>query len=133
MTNTNYEELNYLYEKYSSVGLEIIAFPCNKFLYQEPGSNDEILEFTRSKNVNFPVMSKVDCGVSSNAHPIFPFLCQKLPDSGLLPGILGNGIKWNFSKFLCDSEGIPLKRYSPNENPKSFESDIVRLLEDREL
>lgn len=79
-----------MYEKYQARGLEILAFPCNTFK-QENGSNEDILAFTQGKGVTFHVMEKVDCGQSENAHPIFPFLCAKLADSGQF-GFLGNGI-----------------------------------------
>jgi glutathione peroxidase len=130
LTERNYDQLNQLYEKYASQGLEIIAFPCNNFLYQEPGSDAEILDFCQGKGVKFPVMAKVDCGNSAAAEPLFPFLCQKLPDDGMVSTLLGTGPKWNFTKFLCDKNGIPIKRFQPNVNPLDFEDDIISLLAD---
>jgi glutathione peroxidase len=130
LTERNYDQLNQLYEKYASQGLEILAFPCNNFLYQEPGSDAEIKSFCQGKGVKFPVMAKVDCGNSAAAEPLFPFLCQKLPDDGLISTLIGTGPKWNFTKFLCDKNGIPIKRFQPNVNPLDFEDDIISLLAD---
>ena len=62
LTERNYNELNQLYSKYSNNGLEILAFPCNNFLYQEPGTDEEIKLFTQARNVQFPLMAKIDCG-----------------------------------------------------------------------
>lgn len=121
-----------MYSKYADRGLEIIAFPCNNFLYQEPGTDAEILDFAVSKGATFPVMAKIDCGTSLTADPLYPFLCSTLPDSGLIPSLMGNGVKWNFAKFLCDHNGIPVQRYAPNENPLKFEDDLVALLNQRE-
>lgn len=130
LTERNYKELNLLYEKYASRGLEIIGFPCNNFLYQEPGTDSEISQFCSSKGVKFPIMAKIDCGNTPNAEPLFPFLCRKLPDQGLLSSLVGTGPKWNFTKFLCDRNGIPIKRYQPSVNPLEIEDDILSLLED---
>jgi glutathione peroxidase len=117
-----------LYEKYSK-DLEIIAFPCNDFLSQEPWSSEEIQAYvTENFNVGFRLMEKVVCTSGKSVHPIFPFLTNAIPDSGFLTYFLGHNVKWNFTKFLCDSNGIPLKRFSPLENPLSFEDDIVNLI-----
>ena len=126
LTNTNYEELVKLYKKYEHKGLEILAFPCNTF-NQENGTDREIKEYVAEKGVTFPLMAKVDCGFSAQAHPIFPFLCEKLADSGAF-GFLGNGIKWNFTKFLVDGSGVPIKRFGPRVHPLALENDIVALI-----
>jgi glutathione peroxidase len=75
------------------------------------------------------MMAKVDCGTSETAEPLFPFLTSKLPDGGIVGSVLGSGIKWNFAKFLCNRDGIPVRRYSPRDPPLSFEKDIVALLQ----
>lgn len=146
LTECNYAELSTLYDRYASKGLEIIAFPCNhffyllfqfiffnhlgnNFLFQESGTNDEILEFALSKGAKFPLMAKVDCGNTDAAEPIFPFLCNKLPSTGILSSVVGGGVKWNFTKFLCDRNGVPIRRYEPKTNPLAFEKDIIALLE----
>jgi glutathione peroxidase len=95
---------------------------------QEPGTNEEIKEFTKERGVQFPLMAKVDCGNTPQAEPLFPFLCQKVNSSNLLSMVAGIGLKWNFTKFLCDKDGIPVKRFEPTVNPLDFENDIVELL-----
>lgn len=115
-----------LYEKFSAKGLEILAFPCNTF-NQERGDPEEIISFVEKKGVTFPIMEKVDCSLSESAHPLFPHLCKMLPDPGNF-GILGDGIKWNFTKFLCDGNGVPVKRYGPTVHPLAIEIDILELL-----
>lgn len=108
----------------SSKGLEILAFPCNNFGAQEPGSNSDVLKFAKSKGATFPVLGKVECENGDQTHPLFVYLKEK--QGG---GLLGSALKWNFTKFLCNSEGVPVKRYGPQESPLSFESDIVKLLD----
>ena len=115
-----------LYDKYSAAGLEILAFPCNTFC-QERGEAKEIIEFVRQRGVTFPMMEKVDCSLSESAHPVFPFLCRQLPDPNNF-GIGGDGIKWNFTKFLCDGDGIPVKRYGSSVHPLAIEHDIISLI-----
>ncbi|RLN57196.1 hypothetical protein BBP00_00007624 [Phytophthora kernoviae] len=121
LTPTNYPELQQLYEKYKDEGLEILAFPCNQFAGQEPGTNEEIIEFVKQYNVTFPLFEKNDVN-GSDARPVFTYLKAKLP------GTFGNYIKWNFTKFLVDRNGQPFKRYAPKDLPLSFEDDIKELL-----
>ncbi|KAL2516738.1 putative phospholipid hydroperoxide glutathione peroxidase 6 [Abeliophyllum distichum] len=123
LTNSNYTELTKLYEKYKDQGLEILAFPCNQFGSQEPGSNEEIEQFacTRFK-AEYPIFDKVDVN-GSNAAPIYKFLKSSKG------GFLGDSIKWNFSKFLVDKEGRVVDRYAPTTSPLSIEKDIKKLLE----
>ncbi|XP_022846194.1 probable phospholipid hydroperoxide glutathione peroxidase, partial [Olea europaea var. sylvestris] len=111
--------LNLLY----STGLEILAFPCNQFGSQEPGTNEEIREFvcTRFK-AEYPVFDKVDVN-GSNASPIYKYLKSSKG------GIFGDSIKWNFSKFLVDKDGHVVDRYAPTTSPLSIEKDIKKLLE----
>lgn len=122
LANTNYTELTQMYQKYKDNGLEILAFPCNQFANQEPGSNEEIVEFacTRFK-AEYPIFDKVEVN-GSNAAPIFKFL--KSSKSGLF----GEKIKWNFTKFLVDKDGIVVKRYAPTTSPSSIEKDVKKLL-----
>ncbi|CBK25140.2 Glutathione peroxidase [Blastocystis hominis] len=93
-----YKELEELYEKYKSQGFEVIAFPCNQFAHQEPGSSEDILRFVREKyGVTFPVMEKSDVnGRSTNE--LFEYLKKSCP------GFLVNNVKWNFTKFLSDHQ-----------------------------
>ncbi|KAK1419117.1 hypothetical protein QVD17_28275 [Tagetes erecta] len=121
-TNSNYPELTTLYQRYKDQGLEILAFPSNQFNGQEPGSNDEIQEFvcTRFK-AEYPVFSKVDVN-GKNAEPLYNFLKSSKG------GLLGDSIKWNFTKFLVNREGKVVDRYAPTTTPLSIEKDIKKLL-----
>ncbi|KAJ1703702.1 hypothetical protein LUZ63_003481 [Rhynchospora breviuscula] len=123
LTNSNYKELNVLYEKYKDKGLEILAFPCNQFAGQEPGNNEEIKEVvcTRFK-AEFPIFDKVEVN-GKNAAPLYKFLKAKKG------GIFGDGIKWNFTKFLVGKDGTVLERYAPTTSPLKIEKDIQKLLE----
>ena len=122
LTNSNYTELAQLYEKYKEQGLEILAFPCNQFGSQEPGTNEEIQQFvcTRFK-AEYPIFDKVEVN-GSNANPIYKFLKS---NKG---GLFGDSIKWNFTKFLVDKEGNVVDRYAPTTSPLSIEKDIKKLL-----
>lgn len=111
-----------LYEKYSN-DLEILAFPCNDFGAQEPGTNEEILAFAKEKGATFPILGKVDCQNKLDTDPFFVYLSSSLPN-----GITGQALKWNFCKFLCDKDGFPIKRYAPTSGPLSFEKDIIELI-----
>ncbi|MCD7448591.1 putative glutathione peroxidase 8 [Datura stramonium] len=122
LTNSNYTDLNYLYGKYKDQGLEILAFPCNQFGAQEPGTNDEIVEFacTRFKS-EFPIFDKIEVN-GENESPLYKFL--KLGKWG----ILGSDIQWNFAKFLVDKNGQASDRYYPTTSPLTIERDIKVLL-----
>lgn len=122
LTNSNYTELTQLYDKYKDQGLEILAFPCNQFGSQEPGTNEEIQNFvcTRFK-AEYPVFDKVDVN-GSNAAPIYKFM------KSVKGGLFGESIKWNFSKFLVDKEGQVVDRYAPTTSPLNIEKDIKKLL-----
>ncbi|GFP86680.1 probable phospholipid hydroperoxide glutathione peroxidase, partial [Phtheirospermum japonicum] len=104
-------------------GLEILAFPCNQFDSQEPGSNEEIQEFicTRFK-AEYPVFDKVEVN-GANSAPIYKYM------KSIKSSIFGDNIKWNFSKFLVDKEGRVVDRYAPTTSPLSIEKDIKKLLE----
>ncbi|XP_077223268.1 putative phospholipid hydroperoxide glutathione peroxidase [Tasmannia lanceolata] len=122
LTNSNYTELAQLYEKYKDQGLEILAFPCNQFGNQEPGDNEQILEVacTRFK-AEFPIFDKVEVN-GSNTAPVYKFLKSSKG------GIFGDGIKWNFAKFLVDKDGHVVDRYAPTTSPLSIEKHIKKLL-----
>lgn len=118
-----YGELQELYAKYGEKGFAVLAFPCNQFGSQESGSNAEIKKFCDLKfNISFPVFQKVDVN-GKDTHPLFKYLKEELP------GILGSkNVKWNFTKFLVDKKGNPVKRYAPKDKPSSFTKDIEALL-----
>lgn len=107
------------------MGLEILAFPCDNFGQQEPEDNNHILSFAREvKQATFPILGKLECDNREKTHPLYVFL-----KSSLSGGLLGSGLKWNFAKFLCDRDGVPVKRYLPIANPLSLEQDINELLQ----
>ncbi|CAI9094642.1 OLC1v1030417C1 [Oldenlandia corymbosa var. corymbosa] len=115
LTSSNYTELSHIYEKYKGQGFEILAFPCNQFGGQEPGSNSDIKQFacTRFK-AEFPIFDKVDVN-GPNTAPVYQFLKS---NAG---GFLGDLIKWNFEKFLVDKNGKVVERYPPTTSPFQIE------------
>jgi glutathione peroxidase len=118
-----YEELQSLYEKYGSEQFEVLAFPCNQFAGQEPGNNEEIINFCQlNYKVTFPIFSKIDVN-GKNTAPLFVYLKAQCP------GILGIGaIKWNFTKFLVDKKGAVVKRYAPMTPPNKIAQDIEKYI-----
>lgn len=118
-----YSGLEDIYKEYQTKGLEILAFPCNQFGAQEPGSEIEIAEFCDlTFKTSFPLFSKIDVN-GSNAHPLFEYLKAEAP------GILGSKkIKWNFTKFLVNKDGTVLKRYAPKDEPSKIALELKKLL-----
>lgn len=114
-----YEGLEKLYQKYKDKGLVILGFPCNQFGNQEPGDEKSISEgCLLNYGVTFPMFAKVDVN-GSGAHPIFKYLKKELS------GFLGGKIKWNFTKFLIDPQGNPVKRYAPTTTPEKIDNDLA--------
>ncbi|KAL1226322.1 putative glutathione peroxidase 4 [Cardamine amara subsp. amara] len=128
-TESNYTHLTELYRKYKDQGqhgficFEILAFPCNQFLYQEPGTSQEAHEFacTRYK-AEYPVFQKVRVN-GQNAAPLYKFLKASKPT------FLGSRVKWNFTKFLVGKDGLVIDRYGPMVT-LSMEKDIKKALEE---
>lgn len=118
-----YAGLQALYERYAARGLEILGFPCNQFGKQEPGDAQQIGAFCeKNYQVKFPMFDKIDVN-GAHAHPLYRYLTEEAP------GVLGTeAIKWNFTKFLIDREGRPIKRYAPVTKPDAIEPDIEKLL-----
>ena len=118
-----FEGLEALYEKYGEEGLAILGFPCNQFGKQDPGSNADIIEFCQlNYGVSFPMFAKIEVN-GSGTDPLFKHLKKEAP------GALGTErIKWNFTKFLIDSEGNVVKRYAPTDKPRAIEKDVKKLL-----
>ncbi len=125
-----YESLQELYREYQSQGFEVLAFPCNQFGEQEPGSDDEILSFCKTNfDVTFPVFSKVDV-LGANQHPLFALLTDRRPekewpaDSGFRRYLEQRGaeledpdVVWNFEKFLLSKDGEVIGRFAPDVEP----------------
>ncbi|WP_066531005.1 glutathione peroxidase [Erythrobacter sp. CCH5-A1] len=118
-----YDGLEKLYQQYKDRGFEVLGFPCNQFLGQEPGNADEIAEFCKVNfGVTFPLMAKIDVN-GANASPLYDWMKREAP------GVMGlNAVKWNFTKFLIDREGKVVRRYAPNDTPASIAKDIEALL-----
>ncbi len=119
-----YAGLETLYQKYAARGLIILGFPCNQFGKQEPGNADDIAQTCHiNYGVSFPMFEKVEVNGAA-AHPVFRYLKQALP------GIPGERIKWNFTKFLLGRDGKPLRRFAPITTPEKMEKSIVAALDD---
>ncbi len=117
-----YSGLESLYKKYKDNGVEILAFPCNQFGSQEPGTSEDIKEFCSVNfGVSFQLFEKVDVN-GDNAHPIYKYLTKAKG------GIITDAIKWNFTKFLIDREGNVVDRFAPQTTPESIEKEIEKLL-----
>lgn len=120
-----YTELQQLYTEFHEQGLEILAFPCDQFAHQEPGTDSEIQQFCqRNYGLTFPVYAKIDVNGAS-AHPLFKELRQKTG------GLLGDAIKWNFTKFLVSRSGEIQNRYAPTVKPSEMKDDIQQLLNEK--
>jgi len=117
-----YKGLQELYAKYHHRGLEVLGFPCDQFGHQEPGSDDEIKSFCEvNYGVNFPLFAKIEVN-GEGAHPMYKFLKS---EKG---GLLGDAIKWNFTKFLIDKQGNVVERFAPTTTPEKLTADIEREL-----
>jgi len=118
-----FKGLEDMYSEYRDRGLEILGFPCNQFGKQDPGSNNEIMEFCQlNYGVSFPMFAKIEVN-GDGATPLYQHLKQAAP------GVLGSeGIKWNFTKFLVDTDGNVVRRYAPKDKPAAIAADIEALL-----
>lgn len=141
-----FEGLEKLYKEYNKKGLEILGFPCNQFLEQDPGENNEIKNFCLlNYGVSFTMFEKIDVRGES-AHPLYKYLVNSVPYNGFdlnherakglygfleqkLPHLLeGNDIKWNFTKFLIDKEGNVVERFEPYIEPENIKEHLEKLL-----
>ena len=114
--------LEKVYEKYKDQGLEVLGFPCNQFGGQDPGTNEQIGAYCqRNYGVSFPMFAKVNVK-GPEAHVIFRYLTNNSK------GILGSGIKWNFTKFLINKKGEVINRYAPTTKPEDIEQDLEKAL-----
>ena len=118
-----YKGLEQLQTKYSAEEFSVLAFPCNQFGGQEPGTNQEIVEFcSLNYGSTFPIFGKIDVN-GDNAHPLYKFLTTEKK------GLLGTEkIKWNFTKFLVNKDGEPVNRYGSSTTPEQIQTDIEKLI-----
>ena len=118
-----YEGLESLQKSYANRGFSVLAFPCNQFGGQEPGSEEEIQSFCDlNYQTSFPLFSKIEVNGAAS-HPLFNHLKEQAP------GVLGSKrIKWNFTKFLVNQQGEVVKRYASSTKPEAIASDIEALL-----
>jgi len=125
-TDSNYQGLQQIYERYHDYGLEILAFPSNQFNSQEPGTEAEIEEFVRGRyGAAFPLMSKVEVN-GAGEHPVFNFLKKYTPPLPDHPA--EEPVSWNFNKFLLDKWGRPIKRYGSEMDYHVLETDVYNML-----
>lgn len=141
-----YEGLQKLYDRYKDKGFEILGFPCNQFAGQEPGTNEEVQTFCKlNYGVTFPIFAKGDVR-GETAQPLFKYLTEQKGFKGFdenhpitkpllealqnnFPEYLeGDGIKWNFTKFLIDRAGNVVERYEPTTLPEAIGAEIEKLL-----
>jgi len=117
-----FEGLEKLYSGLREEGLVVLGFPCDQFANQEFDNDAETADFCQMNyGVTFPMFAKVDVN-GSKAHPLFGWLRD---EQG---GVLGDAIKWNFTKFLINREGKAVGRYAPTVAPEDIEADIRTLL-----
>ena len=145
-----YQGLEALYEQYHDQGLEILGFPCNQFLGQEPGTNEEIQSFcSLNYNVTFPLFAKIDVNGEAES-PLYTYLKKEAPFKGYPEGAeefaaqldqihqktgtgfdQGDAIRWNFGKFLVSKDGKTILRFEPMVTPDMMEEAIQKMLEDK--
>jgi glutathione peroxidase len=117
-----FEGLENLSRKYKDKGLVILGFPCNQFANQEPGDEKSISEgCVINYGVTFQMFAKVDVN-GDNAHPLYKYLKKELG------GLFGSRIKWNFTKFIIDASGKPVKRFGPVDSPEKIGKYLENLL-----
>ncbi len=117
-----YEGLEHLYEKYKAQGFEILDFPCNQFGGQAPGTEEEIADFCQSRyGVTFRLFKKIEVN-GKNEEPLYTYLKSQKG------GIMGDKIKWNFTKFLIDRDGNVVDRFAPTVTPDKIDESVSKLL-----
>ena len=118
-----FEGLQNLHKELGDKGFEVLGFPCNQFLSQDPGDEDAISQFcSLNYGVSFPMFAKIEVN-GEGTHPLFRFLKKEAK------GLMGSEkVKWNFTKFLVDSNGRVVRRYAPTAKPEEIRADIEKLL-----
>ena len=137
-----YEGLEALYKKYKAQGFEILDFPCNQFLNQAPGTDQELAQFCQMKfGTTFETFAKINVN-GKESHPLYTYLRENAPKDNedenltkfqavlerLKQTVQGNSIKWNFTKFLVDKNGEIIARFNPTVKPEFIASSIEALL-----
>lgn len=136
-----YEGLEKIYAAYKDKGFEILDFPCNQFLNQAPGTNEEIVSFCKLKyDTQFETFAKIEVNGAGES-PLYQYLKhekQEDVDNGLMDGLRQKlegifsvektDIQWNFTKFLIDREGNVINRFAPTVTPEELEAHIKKLL-----
>ncbi|EPY35717.1 glutathione peroxidase-type tryparedoxin peroxidase [Strigomonas culicis] len=122
-TKSGYETATALYSKFKDQGFTVLAFPCNQFGAQEPGTEQEIQQTTCTRfKAEFPLLEKVKVN-GADAHPLWAYLQHTKT------GIFGSAaIKWNFTFFLVNGEGVPVARFSPGTSAETMEKSLLPLL-----
>ncbi len=137
-----YDGLESLYKEYKDQGFEILDFPCNQFMNQAPGTDEELASFCQMKfGTTFKTFAKVEVN-GENADPLFKLLRHEAPTehedekahgfkkvlSDLKQSFTGDSIKWNFTKFLVDREGKVVARFAPTFKPEDIKGHIEKLI-----
>lgn len=118
-----YSGLQQLYTKYKDKGFEILDFPCNQFLNQAPGTDEQIHTFCTGRfGITFPQFAKINVN-GKDESPLYTYLKEKKG------GTLGSKIKWNFTKFLVGKDGTVLERFAPTDTPEQIDAHIAAALE----
>lgn len=137
-----YEGLEALYQEFKEQGFEVLDFPCNQFLNQAPGTDQEVSQFCKMNyGTTFETFAKINVN-GKEAHPLYQFLRTNAPEDNqdeglnkfqqvlqkLKQSVSGNAIKWNFTKFLVDREGRIIARYNPTVKPLALREAIQKTL-----
>jgi len=137
-----YDGLSAMYDKYRDRGFEVLDFPCNQFLNQAPGTDEELASFCK---INFGTKFKTFAKINVNgkdAEPLFTFLKNNAPNDiedseagdfkkkmkNIFQSVVGKDMKWNFTKFLVDREGNVVGRFAPTFKPEDIEEYIIKYL-----
>ncbi|MCI5543510.1 MAG: glutathione peroxidase [Candidatus Onthovivens sp.] len=117
-----YDGLEKFYLEHKDEGFEILDFPCDQFLHQAPGTNEEIHDFCILRfAIAFPQFSKIKVN-GKEENPLYTYLKNNCEVNK------GKRIKWNFTKFLISKDGTIVSRYEPNQTIDEFKDDIIKLL-----